>query len=73
MFDIAHFIMVLYVCIMSPYNALQFQQESEDVEKVFTTIVFAGLLLNIYLQLTTAIVEKVSLIYFVLIYFALIF
>lgn len=43
---------------MSPYSALQNQQS--EVEKVFTSIVFAGLLLNIYLQLTMAIIIKVS-------------
>lgn len=58
MFDIAHFVMVLYVCIVCPHVATASVQS--DWEKVLGTIVIAGLLLNIYIQLTTAIVEKVS-------------
>ncbi|XP_026725097.1 uncharacterized protein LOC113492021 [Trichoplusia ni] len=56
MFDIVHFVMVVYVCFMAPYSALQ--NHHSDTEKVLTTIVVAGLLLNIYIQLTTATVEK---------------
>ncbi|CAG4980121.1 unnamed protein product [Colias eurytheme] len=56
MFDVAHFVMVLYVCFMSPHFALDSVQH--DWERVLSTIVIAGLLLNIYVQLTTAIVEK---------------
>ncbi|XP_039754559.1 uncharacterized protein LOC120629631 [Pararge aegeria] len=56
MFDIAHFIMVLYVCVMCPHLATVALQS--DWEKVLGTIVIAGLLLNIYIQLTTAIVQK---------------
>ncbi|XP_047513975.1 uncharacterized protein LOC125055559 [Pieris napi] len=56
MFDITHFAMVLYVCFMSPHLALNSVQH--DWERVLSTIVIAGLLLNIYIQLTTAIVEK---------------
>lgn len=59
MFDIAHFIIVLYVCIMSPHYAIQTEQN--DLEMIFTTIITACLLLNIYIQLTTAIVDKVRL------------
>lgn len=58
MFEIAHFIMVTYVCFMSPYSALQ--NHHDDAEKVLTTIVVAGLLFNIYIQLTTATFEKVK-------------
>lgn len=57
MFDLAHFAMVLYLCVMSPYVAIQNYQT--DSEKVINTVVMAGLLLNIYIQLTTAIIEKV--------------
>ncbi|KAL0841121.1 hypothetical protein ABMA28_014878 [Loxostege sticticalis] len=56
MFDVCHFVMVLYLCFMSPHYAIQ--NEQSDLEIIFTTIVTAGLLLNIYIQLTTAIVEK---------------
>nr|XP_034830292.1 uncharacterized protein LOC117987394 [Maniola hyperantus] len=56
MFDVAHFIMVLYVCIMCPHLAVVLVQS--DWEKVLGAIVIAGLLLNIYIQLTTAIVKK---------------
>ncbi|XP_063825381.1 uncharacterized protein LOC135074947 [Ostrinia nubilalis] len=56
MFDMGHFAMVLYLCVMSPHYAIQTEQT--DLELIFTTIVTAGLLLNIYIQLTTAIVEK---------------
>ncbi|KAJ8728052.1 hypothetical protein PYW08_016437 [Mythimna loreyi] len=56
MFDIAHFLMVLYVCFVSPYAALQ--NHHNDAERVITTIVVSGLLLNIYIQLTTATFEK---------------
>lgn len=59
MFDVCHFVMVLYLCFMSPHYAIQ--NEQSDLEIIFTTIVTAGLLLNIYIQLTTAIVEKVML------------
>ncbi|CAH2268965.1 jg15989 [Pararge aegeria aegeria] len=52
----AHFIMVLYVCVMCPHLATVALQS--DWEKVLGTIVIAGLLLNIYIQLTTAIVQK---------------
>ncbi|XP_063895224.1 uncharacterized protein LOC135118099 isoform X1 [Helicoverpa armigera] len=56
MFDVAHFAMVLYVCFMTPFSALQNYQS--DAETVLSTIVVAGLLLNIYIQLTTATSEK---------------
>ncbi|KAJ8730193.1 hypothetical protein PYW07_017231 [Mythimna separata] len=56
MFDIAHFLMILYVCFVSPYAALQNQHS--DAERVVTTIIVSGLLLNIYIQLTTATFEK---------------
>lgn len=59
MFDVAHFLMVLYVCFMSPYSALQ--NHHSDAERVVTTIIVSGLLLNIYIQLTTANYDKVSL------------
>lgn len=58
MFDMAHFAMVLYLCVMSPHVAIQNYQT--DAEKVLTTVVMAGLLFNIYIQLTTAIIEKVD-------------
>ncbi|KPJ02722.1 Potassium voltage-gated channel subfamily H member 6 [Papilio xuthus] len=56
MFDIAHFVMILYVCVMSPYLAIRTHEKSW--EKVMTTVVFSGLLFNIYIQLTTAVVDK---------------
>ncbi|XP_053607909.1 uncharacterized protein LOC128673815 isoform X2 [Plodia interpunctella] len=56
MFDVAHFLMVLYLCGLSPYYALQ--THKTDFEIAFSTLVVAGLLLNIYIQLTTAIIEK---------------
>uniref|UniRef100_A0A2A4K7A7 Cyclic nucleotide-binding domain-containing protein n=1 Tax=Heliothis virescens TaxID=7102 RepID=A0A2A4K7A7_HELVI len=56
MFDVIHFLMVLYVCFMTPYAALQ--TFHSDTETVLSTIVVAGLLLNIYIQLTTATSEK---------------
>lgn len=59
MFDVAHFLIVLYVCFMSPYSALQNQHS--DAEKVLGTIVVAALLINIYIQLTTATYENVSM------------
>lgn len=58
MWDTIHFALVLYVCVMSPQLAINNFQS--DVEKVCRTIVVAGLLVNIYIQLTTAIVDKVS-------------
>lgn len=59
MFQIAHFFMVLYVCIMVPnYTIIRLTQT--DVEKVLNIVITAGFLLNIYLQLTTAIFNKVS-------------
>lgn len=59
MFDIIHFSLILYVCLMSPYLAIQNTQN--DWEKVMTTVVFTGLVLNIYIQLTTAVIEKVCI------------
>ncbi|KAM3964354.1 uncharacterized protein ACR2FA_001326 [Aphomia sociella] len=56
MFDIGHFLMILYLCFLSPYYAMQTDQS--DLEIVFSTIVISGLLLNIYIQLTTAVVDK---------------
>ncbi|XP_060802937.1 uncharacterized protein LOC106141179 isoform X1 [Amyelois transitella] len=56
MFDVAHFLMVLYLCAFSPYYALQTQRT--EFEIAFSTLVVAGLLLNLYIQLTTAIIEK---------------
>ncbi|KAF9806423.1 hypothetical protein SFRURICE_001218 [Spodoptera frugiperda] len=56
MFDVAHFLIVLYVCFISPYSALQNQHS--DAEKVLSTIVVAALLINIYIQLTTATYEN---------------
>ncbi|XP_075973154.1 uncharacterized protein LOC142974603 [Anticarsia gemmatalis] len=56
MFDIGHFVMVLYVCIMAPYSAIEDYQS--NLEKAITSIVIAGLMLNIYIQLTTAIIVK---------------
>lgn len=57
MFDIAHFCMIMYVCIMSPY--IEIRNKEKSWEKVMSTVVFTGLLLNIYIQLTTAVVDKV--------------
>lgn len=57
MLDIMHFLKVLYLCIITPYTAMDDSQS--DAERVIYTIVIAGLLLNIYVQLTTAIVDKV--------------
>lgn len=59
MFDIAHFIMVLYICIMCPQFTTKRYQP--DWEKVLNTIVTAGFLLNIYIQITTAVIEKVRI------------
>ncbi|KAG6445856.1 hypothetical protein O3G_MSEX004127 [Manduca sexta] len=56
MCDLAHFVIVLYVCAMSPYSAITNRQF--EAEKVLGTIVTAGLLLNLYVQLTTAIIDK---------------
>ncbi|CAH2106526.1 unnamed protein product [Euphydryas editha] len=56
MCDVAHFILVLFVCIMCPHYSTDSLQS--DWERVLNTIVIAGLLLNIYIQLTTAIIEK---------------
>ncbi|KAH9627836.1 hypothetical protein HF086_001732 [Spodoptera exigua] len=56
MFDLAHFLTILYICFMFPYSALQ--NYHSDAEKVLGTIVVAALLLNIYIQLTTATYEK---------------
>ncbi|XP_013143805.1 PREDICTED: uncharacterized protein LOC106107482 isoform X2 [Papilio polytes] len=56
MFDIAHFCMIMYVCIMSPY--IEIRNKEKSWEKVMSTVVFTGLLLNIYIQLTTAVVDK---------------
>ncbi|KPJ08211.1 Cyclic nucleotide-gated cation channel [Papilio machaon] len=56
MFDIAHFFTILYVCIMSPYLAIR--SHESNWEKVMNTVVFTALLLNIYIQLTTAVVDK---------------
>jgi hypothetical protein len=60
MTDVGHFLMVLYVCILSPYYAIH--NEQSNLEIVFSTIVTSGMLLNIYIQLTTAIIEKVNII-----------
>ncbi|XP_073944711.1 uncharacterized protein isoform X2 [Choristoneura fumiferana] len=57
MFQIAHFFMILYVCIMVP-NCTIIRLTQTDFEKVFNIVIVAGLLLNIYLQLTTAIFNK---------------
>ncbi|CAK1595997.1 unnamed protein product [Parnassius mnemosyne] len=59
MFDMAHFILVLYICIMTPYTAIQNTQN--NWEKAMDTIVITGMLLNIYIQLTTAVTEKNSI------------
>ncbi|XP_072932091.1 uncharacterized protein [Epargyreus clarus] len=56
MFDIVHFITVLYVCLISPYVAIE--STTPDWQRVLGIIMMAGLLLNIYIQLTTAIVNK---------------
>ncbi|CAH2980383.1 unnamed protein product [Chilo suppressalis] len=56
MFEIGHFATVIYLCIMSPHYAIQ--NEQSEIEIIFTTVVTAGMLLNIYIQLTTAIVDK---------------
>ncbi|XP_022831179.1 uncharacterized protein LOC111359777 [Spodoptera litura] len=56
MFDVAHFLIIVYVCFMSPYSALQ--NYHSDTEKVLGTIVVAALLINIYMQLTTATYEN---------------
>ncbi|KAJ0177120.1 hypothetical protein K1T71_007129 [Dendrolimus kikuchii] len=56
MLDIVHFVIVLYLCIITPYSAIVNHQS--DAESVLYTIVMAGLLLNIYAQLTTAIADK---------------
>ncbi|XP_046959701.1 uncharacterized protein LOC124529826 [Vanessa cardui] len=55
MFDVTHFLLVLFVCVMCPHWTDSLQS---DWERVVNTIVIAGLLLNIYIQLTTAVVEK---------------
>lgn len=49
--------MIMYVCIMSPY--IEIRNKEKSWEKVMSTVVFTGLLLNIYIQLTTAVVDKV--------------
>ncbi|XP_052759511.1 uncharacterized protein LOC113513411 [Galleria mellonella] len=56
MFDVGHFIMILYLCFLSPHYAIQ--TDRSDLQTVFSTIVISGLLFNIYIQLTTAIVDK---------------
>ncbi|XP_026317795.1 uncharacterized protein LOC113228654 [Hyposmocoma kahamanoa] len=55
-FDVVHFFMVLYVCITSPLRAIGFS--TSETQKVIDIIIMAGLLLNIYRQLTTCIVKK---------------
>ncbi|XP_059045360.1 uncharacterized protein LOC131841129 [Achroia grisella] len=56
MFDIGHFIIILYLCFLSPHYAIQ--TDKSNLEIVFNIIVLTCLLLNIYIQLTTAIVDK---------------
>lgn len=58
MFDMVHFALILYLCVMSPRIAIQ--NDQTDAEMVINIVVMAGLLLNIYIQLTTAIIEKVG-------------
>ncbi|XP_037872949.2 uncharacterized protein LOC101746849 [Bombyx mori] len=54
--DMIHFMTVLYVCVTCPRAAIEGKQS--DSEIVVSFIVTAALLLNIFLQLTTAIVVK---------------
>ncbi|OWR53593.1 hypothetical protein KGM_213438 [Danaus plexippus plexippus] len=56
-FDVTHFIMVLYICFLCPHFSAN--RNLPDWEKILNTIVIAGLLLNIYTQITTAVVKKV--------------
>nr|XP_032525964.1 uncharacterized protein LOC116776822 [Danaus plexippus plexippus] len=55
-FDVTHFIMVLYICFLCPHFSAN--RNLPDWEKILNTIVIAGLLLNIYTQITTAVVKK---------------
>lgn len=50
--------MVVYVCIASPLHAMGFM--TSDTEKVVDLIIMAGLLLDIYRQLTTCVIDKVA-------------
>lgn len=59
MIDVSHFLLVLYICIMCPYVAI-LAHGTGTLEEIIFAVVKAGLLLHIYLQLTTAIVRKVG-------------
>ncbi|XP_026317546.1 uncharacterized protein LOC113228451 isoform X2 [Hyposmocoma kahamanoa] len=54
--DVIHFLMVLYVCIMSPLHAMGLM--NSDTQKVVHIVIMSGLLLHIYRQLTTCVVDK---------------
>ncbi|XP_063618999.1 uncharacterized protein LOC134791774 [Cydia splendana] len=57
MLHVIHFIMILYLCIMVPYSNI-IQPSQSDAEKVLNTVITTGLVLHIYIQLTTAIYDK---------------
>ncbi|XP_048482639.1 uncharacterized protein LOC105394666 [Plutella xylostella] len=57
MFDVVHVVMILYVCTVLPY-AVIFRPGFFIWEPMVTTIAKIGLVLQIYIQLTTAIITK---------------
>ncbi|XP_049869364.1 uncharacterized protein LOC126369114 [Pectinophora gossypiella] len=56
MFSIIHFCIILYICIAFPLQAIDL--DISDNQYVVNSIIMVGLLMNIYVQITTAIIDE---------------